>query len=290
MLKPPTTQIKLLRVLSKLGAGDKVASDNMAAVVAAALKRATGGQTISNAIIYEAVRTITAIYPNPSLLAAAAEAVTALLRSSSHNLKYCGLDALAGITRVSPKYAVEHQVAVIDCLEDPDDTLKLKTLELLATMTKANNVTVIVERMALYLRGCTDEHVRRDIATKICTLAERYAPDTTWFIKTMAEVFELGGDTLPPSVAHDLMRLIAEQEEEVQATAVGIFMRLLDRPAGRPLPDVLMRTVCWVLGEYGRLADGLPAPERATVTEVRGGGLAGARCWVISQMRDANVA
>lgn len=31
---------------------------------------------------------------------------------------------------------------MIDCLEDPDDTLRLKTLELLATMTKANNVTV----------------------------------------------------------------------------------------------------------------------------------------------------
>ncbi len=36
----------------------------------------------------------------------------------------------------------EHQLAVIDCLEDPDDTLKLKTLELLYKMTKANNVEV----------------------------------------------------------------------------------------------------------------------------------------------------
>jgi AP-4 complex subunit epsilon-1 len=35
-------------------------------------------------------------------------------------------------------------MAVIDCLEDPDDTLKLKTLELLVTMTKANNVQVCV--------------------------------------------------------------------------------------------------------------------------------------------------
>lgn len=57
-------------------------------------------------------RTITAIYPNPLLLASAAEAVTALLRSSSHNLKYVGLDALAGITRISPKYAMEHQVGL----------------------------------------------------------------------------------------------------------------------------------------------------------------------------------
>jgi hypothetical protein len=30
----------------------------------------------------------------------------------------------------------EHQLAVVDCLEDPDDTLKLKTLELLYKMTK----------------------------------------------------------------------------------------------------------------------------------------------------------
>ena len=46
----------------------------------------------------------------------------------------------------------EHQLAVIDCLEDPDDTLKLKTLELLYKMTKANNAEVIVERMMTYLR------------------------------------------------------------------------------------------------------------------------------------------
>jgi hypothetical protein len=43
-------------VLAKLGAGDKAASDNMAAVVGAALKRASGSQTIGNAVIYEAVR------------------------------------------------------------------------------------------------------------------------------------------------------------------------------------------------------------------------------------------
>jgi hypothetical protein len=233
----------------------------------------------------------------------------------------------------------------------------------------------------LYLKACTDEHVRRDIATKVggrgvggggwgfrrgpaegreaqraappsaprlplpphpsphatpprptppaaprqvSTLAERYAPDTTWFIATMAEVFELAGDTLPPSVAHNLMRLIAEQvgagvearaarwavpgarlrcapagaahprfkhpgvatpfrpvatpqtpphprppqEEEVQSTAVSIFLRLLDRPSGRPPPDVLLHTICWVLGEYGRLAAALPPGEAASVVQV----------------------
>jgi hypothetical protein len=32
--------------------------------------------------------------------------------------------------RVSPKYAQEHHVAVMDCLEDPNETLKLKIVTL----------------------------------------------------------------------------------------------------------------------------------------------------------------
>ena len=61
-------QIKLLRLLSLLGAGDKSASDNMYAIIAETLRRANTGHTIGNAIIYECVRTITIIYPNPTLL------------------------------------------------------------------------------------------------------------------------------------------------------------------------------------------------------------------------------
>lgn len=61
-------QIKLLRILALLGASDKAASDNMYAVVAEAMRKGNTGHTIGNAIVYEAVRTITNIYPNPGLL------------------------------------------------------------------------------------------------------------------------------------------------------------------------------------------------------------------------------
>eukprot|EP00983_Pelagomonas_calceolata_P048976 1141296-Pelagomonas_calceolata.AAC.4 len=93
-------------------------------------------------------------------------------------------------------FVQEHQLAVVNCLEDPDDTLKLKTLELLYKMTRTNNVEVdvemyiikaaqgclqtccahafkcrmclrvIVERMMSYLRTTIDEHIRRDISRK----------------------------------------------------------------------------------------------------------------------------
>ena len=61
-------QIKLLRVLGHLGTSDKQASDNMYSVVAESMRRGNTGHTIGNAIVYEAVRTIASIYPNPALL------------------------------------------------------------------------------------------------------------------------------------------------------------------------------------------------------------------------------
>ena len=61
-------QIKLLKTLALLGAGDKAASENMYAVVGDAMRRANTGHTIGNAIVFECVRTIAAIFPNPGLL------------------------------------------------------------------------------------------------------------------------------------------------------------------------------------------------------------------------------
>ena len=67
-------QIKLLKTLALLGAGDKAASENMYAVVGDAMRRANTGHTIGNAIEFECVRTIAAIFPNPGLLQSGAPA------------------------------------------------------------------------------------------------------------------------------------------------------------------------------------------------------------------------
>ena len=63
-------QIKLLKIMGLVGAGDRQASENMYNVILDSMRRANSSHTIGNAIIIECIRTITVIYPQPNLLQA----------------------------------------------------------------------------------------------------------------------------------------------------------------------------------------------------------------------------
>ncbi|PWZ30268.1 AP-4 complex subunit epsilon [Zea mays] len=277
--------IKLLKILAVLGSGDKQASGHMYTVLGDIFRKGDTASNIGNAILYECICCISFIFPNPKMLEAAAETTSKFLKSDSHNLKYMGIDALGRLIKINPDIAEEHQLAVIDCLEDPDDTLKRKTFELLYKMTKSTNVEVIVDRMIEYMINITDHHYKTEIASRCVELAEQFAPSNQWFIQTMNKVFEHAGDLVNIRVAHNLMRLIAEgfgEEDEgadsqLRSSAVDSYLRIVGEPK---LPSSFLQVVvflvlsipdysfgilyvdsfhvqiiCWVLGEYGT-ADG----------------------------------
>ncbi|OQS01668.1 AP-4 complex subunit epsilon [Achlya hypogyna] len=263
----PWIQIRLLKILALLGQADQTTSEGMYEVLHDVMRRADTGINVGYAIIYECVRTVTTIYPNSTLLDAAAASISRFISSDNHNLKYLGVTGLAAIVKDHPRYAAAHQMAVIDCLEDPDETLKRKTLDLLYRMTNPVNVEFIVAKLTSFLREATDVFLRTELVSRITQCAERYAPNNAWYIQTMTDVFELGGDLVKVEVAHNLMRLIAEgsgddeeQDMELRRDAVDTYLELLERPV---LPDILVCTMAWVLGEYGYLSEAMDLDEIA---------------------------
>ncbi|CAD5314218.1 unnamed protein product [Arabidopsis thaliana] len=256
----PFIQIKLLKIMALLGSGDKNASDIMSMVLGDLFRKCDSSTNIGNAILYECIRCISCILPNPKLLEAAADAISKFLKSDSHNLKYMGIDGLGRLIKISPDIAEQHQLAVIDCLEDPDDTLKRKTFELLYKMTKSSNVEVIVDRMIDYMISINDNHYKTEIASRCVELAEQFAPSNQWFIQIMNKVFEHAGDLVNIKVAHNLMRLIAEgfgeddddADSKLRLSAVESYLQLISEPK---LPSLFLQVISWVLGEYGT-ADG----------------------------------
>lgn len=253
----PWIQLKLLQVLALLGQGDKRVSEGMYEILHEVMKRADIGINVGYAIVYECVRTVTTIYPESSLIEDAAMSISRFITSENHNLKYLGVNSLASIVQMNPKYAAEHQMVVIDCLEDKDETLRRKTLDLLYSMTNPNNVVVIVDKLTTYLRNTTDVYLRTELVSRITQLAEKFSPNNGWFIDTMNDVFELGGKLVKPEVAHNVMKLVAESvdeedEEDMRVYAVETYIDMLtEKPI---LPDVMLQVIAWVLGEYGHMS------------------------------------
>ena len=140
------------------------------------IRRADTGINVGYAIVYECVRTVTTIYPNNNLLDEAARAIARFLGSENHNLKYLGITGLAQVVEQHPKYAAEHQLAVIDCLSSVDDTLKRKTLDLLYRMMNPVNVEFIASKLVESLEQSTDDFLRRALVSRLCTAAERIRP------------------------------------------------------------------------------------------------------------------
>lgn len=122
--------MQILRTLALLGRGDQASSEGMYEVLVDVMRRADTGINVGYAIggcliitlassdsyhtptkahnfclltVYEAVRTVTMIYPNPLLLDAAATSISRFIRSDSHNLKYIGIKGLASIVKDHPK-------------------------------------------------------------------------------------------------------------------------------------------------------------------------------------------
>ena len=132
----PWIQSKILEIMACLGSDDLEASQKMYETLREVLKKADDmGINIGYALVYQCLRVITSIYPEQSLIDLASQTIARFLSSESHNLKYIGITGLGSIVKIDAKYTLSYQSLVVDCLEDTDDTLKIKTLDLLYKMT-----------------------------------------------------------------------------------------------------------------------------------------------------------
>lgn len=274
----PWLQIRLLRILALLGKGDRAVSEGCYEVLLEAMRRSDTGINAGYAVLVECLRTASALYPSPALLDAAATAIGRFLASDNHNLRFLGVTGLAAIVERSPARAAEHQLAVIDCLTDPDETLKRRTLDLLFRMTNSVNVTVITQKLMESLSSLADPYLKAELVGRIVLAAERFAPSASWYASTMIKVFELGGSLVKPEVAQNLLRLLAEgtgddssgeeADNELRRGAVEGMLALLDKEGA--LPDLLLQVMFWSLGEYAFLcaAPAVPTgPSLATICD-----------------------
>ena len=255
----PWLQIKLLKLLALLAADDAQATQKCVEVLGETLKRADTGLSIGHAVSFEVINTVTSIVPVPELIEAAADTISKFLTSNNANLKYLGITALSRIVKIDPKYAQEHQHIVIDCLEDPDDTIRRNTLSLLFSMCNENSVEVIIGRVIKVIAESTDKYLRQELARSTCDACEKYATNNAWYIETMNKLLEIAPEHVQQSTIQQMLKTIAEgsgddeaEDAQFRTQCVENYFALAESP-DKHLPPALIQVIAWVLGEYGFL-------------------------------------
>ena len=54
------------------------------------------------------------------------------IEDADQNLKYLGLQAMAQVLKIAPKAVLPHRDLIIECLDDRDESIRLRALDLLS--------------------------------------------------------------------------------------------------------------------------------------------------------------
>ena len=81
-------------------------------IIGQCLRRADdSGINIGYAIIYQCLKTICTIYPNPNLIELASNKISRFLSSDSPNLRCIGINGF--IIQINPNYVMTHQQVIV---------------------------------------------------------------------------------------------------------------------------------------------------------------------------------
>eukprot|EP00741_Cyanophora_paradoxa_P019859 tig00000217_g19167.t1 len=242
----PFLQVKLLLLLQTLGKGDAEASDQMSDILAQVATNTETSKNAGNAILYQCVQTIMGIESESGLRVLAINILGRFLLNRDNNIRYVALQTLSKVVNIDTQAVQRHRQTIVDCLKDPDISIRRRALELVYALVNESNIRALVKEMLSYL-VVADVEFKPDLVAKICTVVEKYAPNKRWHLDTIFRVMSLAGTFVRDEVASSIVLLISQSSELHQYASRKSFSLLV----GECNQQVLIQVGSWCIGEYG---------------------------------------
>jgi AP-1 complex subunit gamma-1 len=244
----PFMQVKILRLLRILGKGSDEVSEQMNDVLAQVATNTETTKNAGNAILYECVQTIMDVESDSSLRVLAVNILGRFLLNRDNNIRYVALNSLSKVVTEDNAAVQRHRNTIVDCLKDPDVSIRQRALELIYQLVNEQNVVALTSELLNYLIVAQSDH-KPNLASKIVQIAERYSPSKKWRVDTVITMLSIAGNNLDDSVARTAIIFIA-QAEGLQGYAVHRLYRALSDDTTQ---SGLLQVAIWSIGEYGAL-------------------------------------
>uniref|UniRef100_A0A8D0CK56 AP-1 complex subunit gamma n=1 Tax=Scleropages formosus TaxID=113540 RepID=A0A8D0CK56_SCLFO len=226
-ISDPFLQVRILRLLRILGRNNDTASDAMNDLLAQVATNTDSSKTAGSAVLYETVLTIMDIKSESGLRVLAVNILGRFLLNNDRNIRYISMMSLQKIVQTDHNAVQRHRGTIVDCLKDPDASVKRRALELSLALVSAVNIRSMMKELLLFLSSCPPE-LRAQAASGIFSAAGADVRD----------------ETVP-----NLIQLITTANELHSYTVHKLYRALVADISQQSLVQV----ACWCVGEYGDL-------------------------------------
>uniref|UniRef100_A0A8D3AA12 AP-3 complex subunit delta-1 n=1 Tax=Scophthalmus maximus TaxID=52904 RepID=A0A8D3AA12_SCOMX len=223
--------------------------------------------TSAMSLLYECVNTVIAVLislssgmPNHSAsIQLCVQKLRILIEDSDQNLKYLGLLAMSKILKTHPKSVQSHKDLILQCLDDKDESIRLRALDLLYGMVSKKNLMEIVKKLMLHVDKAEGTTYRDELLTKIidicCQSNYQYITNFEWYISILVELTRLEGTRHGHLIASQMLD-VAIRVKAIRVFAVAQMATLLDN-AHLLTGNMQRNGICevlyaaaWICGEF----------------------------------------
>ncbi|XP_061444860.1 LOW QUALITY PROTEIN: AP-1 complex subunit gamma-like 2 [Rhineura floridana] len=251
-ISDPFLQVQILRLLRILGQDNRDASDAMndslAQVDTIGGTNTETTRNVGNAILYETVLPIMGVRSTSGLRVLAINILGRFLLNKDRNIRYVALTSLQKLLQVENSAVQRHRGTVLECLADPDPTVKRRALQLSLALVNSSNVRTTIKELLLFLETCALD-LKADCASGIFLAAEKFAPSKRWHIDTILQVLTMAGSYVRDDAVPNLIHLIGGAKELHGYAVQQLYKALTQDISQQPLVQV----ATWCIGEYGNL-------------------------------------
>ncbi|GFR07583.1 AP-3 complex subunit delta-1, partial [Trichonephila clavata] len=173
--------------------------------------------TSAMSLLYECINTVIAVLisissgmPNHSAsIQLCVQKLRILIEDSDQNLKYLGLLAMSKILKTHPKSVQAHKDLVLQCLDDKDESIRLRALDLLYGMVSKKNLMEIVKKLMTHMDKAEGSQYRDELLSKIIDICSQnnyqYITNFEWYVGILVELTRIDGTKHGSAIASQML-------------------------------------------------------------------------------------
>ncbi|KAJ7386345.1 AP-3 complex subunit delta-1 [Desmophyllum pertusum] len=188
--------------------------------------------TSAMSLLYECINTVVSGLPqHTASIQLCVTKLRILIEDSDQNLKYLGLLAMSKILTVNPKAVQVHKDIVLHCLDDKDESIRLRALDLIVGMVSKKTIMDIIKKLMAHIDKAESHSYCDELLSKIveiCSLNDyHYVTNFEWYIDVLIQLTRVEGTRHGKLLASQMMD-VTIRVKAIRPYAVQCLSLLLD--------------------------------------------------------------